>query len=167
MQLLLIALAQVDGADHAARAVEAALVDQTVDVEAQERDAQAAPPGEARCGGVSAQLSAGFGGCWRVDMVRAARANVVAQITDAREAHMRFVLFLTFLAACSMAVIYGLFATGPYSAVLGALWTLIALVAGIGRAVLDALRPQGDQPQHEGGGGAKMPAWLDGGTGQK
>jgi hypothetical protein len=77
---------------------------------------------------------------------------------------MRTILFPVFLVAFAMAIGYGLFATGPLASVLGAIWTLIAVVAMVGRGILDALHRNeaGAQPSGEPGdrGGVQLPGWL-------
>ncbi len=86
---------------------------------------------------------------------------------------MRFILFIVTMAACAMALGYGLLGTSATSSILGAVWTLIAVVAAGFRGVLDALRARGgfsSEPRGEPGdhGGARMPSWLSGAdAGQK
>lgn len=81
---------------------------------------------------------------------------------------MRFVLFLVFLVACALALGYGVLGLSDMSRVLSALWVLIAVVALVGRGVLDALQrvQRGAEPPpssgYSGGGGVKMPSWLEG-----
>ncbi len=53
---------------------------------------------------------------------------------------MRFGLFLAFVISCVLAVVHGMLGESATSAILGAIWTLIAVVAMGFRAVLDALR---------------------------
>ncbi|RZL38723.1 MAG: hypothetical protein EOP35_05125 [Rubrivivax sp.] len=78
---------------------------------------------------------------------------------------MRTVLFIVTMAACAMGLGYGVLGTGPISSVLAAIWTLIAVVAIVGRGVLDAMLTRdgaGADPSGEPGdrGGARMPGWL-------
>lgn len=78
---------------------------------------------------------------------------------------MRFIMLIVFVAACLFATAYGVFGTSAASSVLGAIWTLIAVVALIGRGVLDALHRLGGVPAEPGRepgdrGGAGMPSWL-------
>lgn len=52
---------------------------------------------------------------------------------------MRVAMFITFVIACLLALANGLLGTGASSSVLGAIWSLVAVVAMGFRAVLDAL----------------------------
>ncbi|WP_457425621.1 hypothetical protein [Roseateles sp. P5_E7] len=77
---------------------------------------------------------------------------------------MRFALFLIFLVACAMGAGYGLFGNTAVASVLCAIWLLMAVVALVGRGVIDALRVRdgSSEPRGEPGdrGGAVMPSWL-------
>lgn len=53
---------------------------------------------------------------------------------------MRFALFIAFIISCLMAIAFGVFGNTTASSVLGAIWSLVAVVAMGFRGVLDALR---------------------------
>lgn len=85
---------------------------------------------------------------------------------------MRAILFIVTVAACVMGLGYGVLGTSATSGILGAVWTLIAVVAAGFRGVLDALHARagaGSEPRGEPGdrGGARMPSWLSGDAGSK
>jgi hypothetical protein len=65
-----------------------------------------------------------------------------------------------------MALGYGLLGSSATSSILGAVWTLVAVVAAGFRGVLDAMSAQraGSEPSGEPGdrGGVRMPSWLSG-----
>ncbi len=78
---------------------------------------------------------------------------------------MRLILFPVFLLACLITLAYAFVISTPLAPVLCAIWALIALVALVGRAVLDALhRLAGGhaEPRGEPGdrGGAYMPPGI-------
>lgn len=78
---------------------------------------------------------------------------------------MRFILFIACMAACAMALGYGVLGSSATSSVLGAVWTLVAVVAAGFRGVLDALHGRSGfspQPSREPGdrGVSRVGSWL-------
>lgn len=76
---------------------------------------------------------------------------------------MRVAMFITFVVACLLAVLNGLLSSGALAPVLGAIWSLVAVVAMGFRAVLDALHRREHSGMPAEGvdrGGVRMPGWL-------